>query len=349
MKNIDFKPKISYAELDYFLRGPSFEKSINSDRVYAVVKKLVEKASPSYEDEHEKRWEYFYLPAKRRTLICIPLFVLEYGGEFFVNLRSFGFGNLRIWRCRDETENVYSNIFRETIRFLPLIKKHGVTLLEKLVPYDIRTGKIKGKYIMEKVMKKEEGERILLEYEEYLKKNLEVSRCTLKEYLEVSAICYMTAFGDETKGMTPLEMYKKWADGRDGGMLAIKNNSEKEFEKWHSSGEWAGSHPFEIVFSLINHGIHLYPPSRSSPHYVLMVTNYAYARKFIRMAEALMKNSVAFRASGLEDVLNYLEGETYFRVNEFSEHFFFYSPTREYKKRYFTHIEWDELKIANLK
>ncbi len=92
-------------------------------------------------------------------------------------------------------------------------------------------------------------------------------------------------------------MYKKWADERDCGMLKIKNqNSKKSYECWLKHESHCGGHPFEIVFSWVQHGIHLYPPSDSS-QYSLDVTNYGYAKDFIKMVLALIKEKVPFRAN----------------------------------------------------
>ncbi|MCK4244294.1 MAG: hypothetical protein KAX20_01570 [Candidatus Omnitrophica bacterium] len=79
--------------------------------------------------------------------------------------------------------------------------------------------------------------------------------------------------------------------------------------------------------------------------YSLRVTNYAYAEDFIRMVKALVKNEIPFIAQNLEEVLDYLAGETYFTVNDYSENSFFYIPSQEYKKKFFKYIEWDKLRI----
>ncbi len=145
-------------------------------------------------------------------------------------------------------------------------------------------------------------------------------------------------------------MYKKWADGRDGGMLSIKDrDNKKEFMDWMGSGKDAGAHPFEIVFSWHRHGIHLYPPSSHEPYYHLRVTNYAYATEFVKMAKALIKENVPFRAHEFKNVLDYLAGETYFTVNGHEELNFRYIPSREYKRKFFRHIEWDKIKIPEWK
>ena len=194
---------------------------------------------------------------------------------------------------------------------------------------------------------KREKTKILQDYQQHLKKNLKILKISLNDYLAVAALCYQAVYKKKAENLSPLQMYKKWADGRDGGMLSLKNwNSKRKFMDWHKNSKWVGSHPFEIVFSWHRHGIHLYPPSLyNSWRYSLRVTNYAYAENFIEMVKALIENKVSFIAQNLEEVLDYLTGETYFTVNEYSDNSFFYTPSQEYKKKFFKHIEWDELKI----
>jgi hypothetical protein len=63
------------------------------------------------------------------------------------------------------------------------------------------------------------------------------------------------------------------------------------------------------------------------------------------MVNALIKSEIPFQAGDLEEVLNYLCGDTDFTVNDYGEHSFMYIPSREYKKKYYPHIRWDTLDI----
>jgi len=345
---IKFETKLKYYEIEYLVEHTTFkEKEIKNTQVHNLVKKLTSKASPTYKDKFNKKWSYFYLPLKRSGyLITIPLTIIEYKKEFFVGLHHLG--NLHIKKGKEKIEKEYKTIFKETLRFISLIKKTKNEILKKTIPYDLRTGKIKGKYIMEKLMSKKE--KILLCYERHLKKQLRISQISLNEYLEVAALCYQAAYGKKTKNLSPFKMYKKWADGRDGEMLSIKNwNSKEEFMNWQKSSGWGGAHPFEIVFSWHSHGIHLYPPYEENPYYSLWVTNYTYARDFIKMVKALIKKKISFHAIGLKEVVDYLSGETYFTVNDYNNHVFHYIPSKEYKDLYFCYIEWDKIEIPKWK
>ncbi len=345
--NPDFKPKLHSYELEYYLRGFD-EKHVESTKVYELAERLTSLAHPSYEDQYDRRWEYFYLPVKRsgRT-IAVSVRILEYNKEFFVSVQSFG--RFHIKKGGKVTENFYRDVISEILRVIPLVKKDA-KILQKLIPYDIRTGKIKGRYVLSKLLSQKTKKRILEGYGKHIAKNLKVPEISLDEYLNTAAICYKAAYTKKAQKLSFLEMYKKWADGRDGGMLSIKDrDGKKEFTEWLHSGKHAGPHPFEIVFSWHRHGIHLYPPRDLSPHYGLRVTNYAYAWDFLKMVNALISAEVPFEAGKLSDVLDYLAGETYFTVNEYDEHRFLYVPSKEYKKDYFPHIKWDEIKVVGWK
>ena len=343
----DFKPKLDSDDLEYYLSRID-ERQVENDKVYILIEELTNLAYPTYEDQYDKRWEYFYIPIKRnRKIIVIPLWIMEYHNEFFVTIQSFGrFYVKKSDKDNKEIEKFYGKIIEETLRFSPIIKKDEM-ILQKLIPYDIRTGKIKGRYILEELLPQNREKKILDSYEKHLEAKLEIKEISLNEYLDVATICYKAAYQEKTENLSPIEMYKKWADGRDGGMLSIKDGDSKtEFSQWHNSGQHIGSHPFEIVFSWHDHGIHLYPPNDSSPHYDLRVTNYSYAQDFLKMVCALIQRQIPFDAGKLDDVLDFLAGDTYFTVNKMDEHHFMYMQSREYKQKYFSHIEWDEIKVV---
>jgi hypothetical protein len=343
-----FRPKLSNENVEYHLHGHD-NISIENDGIYALIEKLVDTAYPTYEDKYDKRWESFYIPIKRnRKIIAVPMWVMKYNEGFFIIIQSFG--GFSIKNGNIDTEKFYYNIISETSRFSSIVQKDE-SILERLVPYDIRTGKIKGRYILERLLSPQEKKDIYEKYKNYrtsiendLTGEIEIS---LNDYLNVASICYKAAYPEKTDNLSNIDMYKKWADGRHGGMLTIKDlDSKKEFSEWYYSGEHIGSHPFEIVFSWHRHGIHLYPPNDSRRGYSLIVTNYAYAWDFIEMIDALIEKQIPFVANELEAVLSYLAGDTYFTVNNHGENDFIYIPSRKHKQKYFYNIEWDDIKVV---
>lgn len=342
--NLGFNPKISSAELEWAIDRRDAQK-IESTRVYNLLKKLVNGVEPTFQDKFDTKWNDFYIPFKRSgRVIAMPLALAMYEKKFYAFLFRAPYVEVTKGKTNDERTSLYSLMFEEALKLEKIIKKQGIEILETLVPYDYRTGTILGKYVFEKIMDVKEKTRLLEEFKQHENKNLVVEEICLNDYLETASTCYKASYLEKTRKLTPLEMYKKWADGRHGGMLDIKNASSKEeFTHWQEHGAWMGSHPFEIVFSWHRHGIHLYPPRKETKKYALRVTNYAYARDYVKMADALMKKEIAFQPMDFQEVLDYLSGETLFKVNEYDEHSFDYIPSREYRKKYFKHIKWDEL------
>lgn len=349
-KEIGFRPCLNNWDLEYLVDGGGFsDKDINNNVIYGIIKRITACAHPDQMDKFDKRWHGFYLPLRRSGRIIIhPLSILLYQGKYFVS-----FHHLRclcIGPGKEVFEKEYIQMFKDILRFIPVIRRTGGRVLSRTVPRDVRTGKVKGRYILRELMPRKERERILGIYLKHARKNISACGVSLNEYLETAALCYRSAYGRNTQGLSVVELYNRWADGRDGGMLSIKDpNDKKEFERWQNGGRWIGAHPFEIVFSWHRHGIHLYPPSDSRQFYLIHVTNYAYARDFIKMVKALIRSETPFQAGDIEEVLDYLSGDTDFTVNDYDEHSFNYIPSKEYKKRYYPHIRWDALDIPKWK
>jgi hypothetical protein len=318
------------------------ERWFHNDGLYTLAKRLTKMANPSDQNEYDKRWFSFHVPLRRDgRVIAVPMWAVEYRDGISLGIpRSGAMVIHRGNEALDYPER--STIIRDAEKLARVLKKGGLPLLKHLVPYDYRTGRILGRHLLEKIMGEGQRKRHLEEYRIHEKKNLSEKRVSLNGYLETAAVCYKAAFGNKTAKMTPLEMYERWADGRHDGMLGISEPASPEaFGLWANNTLKIG-HPYEIVFSWHEHGIHLYPPSEDAPRYRLFVTNYAYVEAFVRMASALAHAGIAFEAHDHREVIDYLSGRTYFRVNEYAKHHFLYIPGVEEKKRYFRHIEWDE-------
>ena len=359
---IRLRPRISYESMEYRLHGHD-DICIENDKIYALTEELVDIAYPTYEDQYDKRWECFYIPIRRnRKIVAIPVWMMKYNDEFFAIVQSVG--GFSIKKGDRDKGKFYHSIISETLRFSDILKKDE-NILQKLVPYDIRTGRIKGCHILEELLSQHEKRDILEKYKNYrahVKNDIRATKVeiendlttqmeiSLNDYLNVASICYKAAYPEKTENLSNVDMYKKFADGRHGEMLSIKYwDDKKEFSEWYHGGKHIGSHPFEIVFSWHRHGIHLYPPNDSKRGYALRVTNYAYALDFIEMVNALIEMQIPFDAGELEAVLDYLAGDTYFTVNNSGEYDFRYVPSREYKRKYFYDIEWDNMKIVKFK
>ena len=319
-------------------------KTVPDDEIHTAAKKLSESAVPS-ETKPDLFWEDFYAPIKRGNgIVLFPFSMSKYNNQYFCFLGKYG--RLDITKGSSFYSDIYT--FLKSALEFTRSDNFNPDYIEKHVPYMFRTGKILGKYALEKILPGKEKQRILTKYNNYQKKDLISEGCSLNEYLETCEICYRAAFPKETAKMTPIKMYKAYADRRDGGMLDIKDlNSRQEFKDWYNSSKWSGSHPFEILYGFNSIGITLFPPYRQEKMYALNVSNDWFSGFFLKMIEGLIKNNVPFTAWRFNDILDYMCGETYFTVNQGSERDLTYYGYKSDKTEYLKHIIWDKLKFLN--
>ena len=348
-----FKPRYSFLKADKYMRLHGLTE-LNNDELYSKLEKLTLTAIPSFKDQWDTRWKYFYFPLKwNGKLVCNPFSVTLHNSIYSIAFYGFtkGVGFLAIDKGNDKVPEYFSLVFDEALRFIPLLKEKGSQLIEQTFPYDWRQGKVKRKYIREshELISHEEKEKIETAYKKHMGKKLAVSEISLNDYLNTAAICYRAAYEKEIKdGWTPRDMRQRWADMRHGGMMHIENpDSKKEFMEWLNSKTWKNAHPFEIVFSMDVHGIVLYPPDQEHSFYRLTVTDIFYIGDFVRMVASLVEHNIPFEAYGLESALDYLTGESFVDVNPISMavHGFTYESSREYRQKYFPYIDWDEIKM----
>ncbi len=343
-----FKPKIRYDHLEWMLRGRQFHTiKIENDRLHSMTADMVDRAHPSKIDGPDTFWESFYLPLERRRLMAIPLSVHHYNSNFYVDIGNIG--GFEVSKGNHPESKELKDILKETRRFLPFLSQED--LIRKIVPYDIKGGRIKGKHVLDRTMPSEEREAIESCYSK--SKDLRLSRgICLEDYFNTAAICYRSAFNEKITNFSPREMYEKLADNRHGGMLDIKDpRSREEFSNWTKHSDF-GAHPFEIVFSMMEQGIHLYPPFEEDRRYALSVSHVPLYGTYVDMLKGLVKENIPVRSEQLGEVLDYLSGECYFPVNNESGDIFSslrYGHSNEERKRYFKHIEWDPIKIVRLK
>lgn len=338
----NFEPIYTFSDLQQHL-PQSFDSRVQDAQLFKAIRTLTEKAYPSQENSYDKRWLDFYLPVKRRGyLILIPLGIVLYDERFFL---SFPHSQIEVCKGKEKNE-FFLGLIAQVLEFSRILKKDP-GIVTKAVPNDIRTGRVLGKYVLEDLLPAEKKEKIVKLYRDHVERKERSHGVSLNDYLNTAAICYKAAFGSKTNGLTGEQMYRRWADVRDCGMLKIrKRNGKEDFSHWLNNNSDCGGHPFEIVFSWHEHGIHLIPPRRTKQHFTLRVTNYMYAMPYLEMVKALIRNGIPFEAYKLESVLDYLSGESYFTVNDHGEHSIIYDAGN---RRLVKHIKWDEPKTVRWK
>lgn len=332
-----FAPRYSYGELLGHAPMGLRPTVIQDDGVLRSVEALCGKAVPSLQYDDEQQWDSFFVPLNRNGYaIVVPLLLSLYNGCFFLIFPCGG--ELEVSGGRDN-DAFLSGLIEQTVAFVEIVKKSPEVVLKSL-PLDIRTGRVLGRHVMRNVIAAERKNELMDAYEKHLADIREIESVSLNDYLEVAALCYRAAFGGKTEGMTPERMYKAWADGRHGGMLDIpEKGSAEAFRSWQRRYR-GGAHPFEIVYSHADHGIHLYPPDEGRRFYEIRVSNYDYVPAFVSMLSALMAERIPVMAFALPDVLGFYAGESYFTVNKHGKHSFYFDWKAD--RKLIKHIEWDE-------
>jgi len=346
-----FKARLDYGDLGYLLKGWQATDIMNN-QLNDRLRELANQAEPSFEDEYDRVWQDFYLPVERDSqVITIPFRIDEYLGNG--NISAVFPSQASILCLRRETNDdcehnqfidEYKAIIDEAISFVPLLKEKGEEALN--VPFDIRLGKVKAKYVLEDTIPEEEREEILKRYEE--REYRTISKISLADYFRTAAICYRAAFPKGTKGLSPTEMYDRFAHSNHRIFPIDNPTNESEFDEWLKSGR--PGHAFWFAFRTA----HLYPPSNPKQVYRLSSSelrrsdNLEQAQSYLKMVSALIDARIPFEAD-LDEVLDYLSGETEFSVKIGERPIYHYEDTPENRIKIFPHIKWDPLKIPKWK
>jgi hypothetical protein len=93
----------------------------------------------------------------------------------------------------------------------------------------------------------------ILDFLHRYQKDTTIEAPTAGLYFEYCRIAYLANRGNKSSfyekldtKMTGQEMYKRWADGRDGGLSDLPLESSEAFQAWYNDKSRMGDHPWEI-------------------------------------------------------------------------------------------------------
>ncbi len=344
MGHVSFKPTLSSEDLDFSILDSSLScKKVENHRFYQKIQELTEKLLLREDSTLEEWWDSLYLPLREYgRRITVPFSIYRYQRTFFVNFswgRSFS-----VLPGNEEINPYYFTLIEDTVKLLHEIKRKGKEALH--VPYSLRAGKIEGYSVLEDRLSEQEEHKLKSDYENHFHRIAPSAEISLQNYLETAAICYQTIYGKETEGMTPRQMYQRWADGRHMGMLSLPRQSGREFQEWHHDDTNKGGHPFEIIFNKM----HLYPPTKDTPFFQPVLGEFPRdVREYVRVLQALINHKIPFKVHDFSEKLDYLAGKIPFSVNEGDEpRVHYYSSQKEYRK-YFHLIRWEPLTLPHFR
>jgi hypothetical protein len=165
-------------------------------------------------------------------------------------------------------------------------------------------------------------------------------RLNARRYFETAAMAYDAVY-PELKELPPGAKYKRKADTRHGGLLDLKPGDAQAFERWYTSRQSQGAHPWEIVFAH-PHGILLSPYREAGGwRFYLSVDTLGLYVDAARMATALGKKGIPFELSRAEEVLAALKGQDWVEVGPFWDQLSLES-LEERRPGATAHVLWDD-------
>jgi hypothetical protein len=136
-----------------------------------------------------------------------------------------------------------------------------------------------------------------------------LAELTRDAYLRAVAICYQGAGYEGLDGLSPLEQYRKRADGRHDGLLDLPGDDPAALATWFA-GQPRGGHPWEIARGGNTTHISLYV-LKHEQGYTLILAGSARTRaaETIRMALALVHAGIPFQIRDPEHLAKMAQGE----------------------------------------
>lgn len=144
-----------------------------------------------------------------------------------------------------------------------------------------------------------------------------LEKMTAGEFFRICEICYNanSYFRNSQLQSTPKEKYLKMADGRDGGLRELEENSQSAFQEWYHSSVWLVGHPWEICRGGNSTHISLYISEVQGKWKVRLAgSSIVRVEETVKMAVALYNNSVPFELSDAENILPMVTGNDYIGI-----------------------------------
>jgi hypothetical protein len=200
--------------------------------------------------------------------------------------------------------------------------------IEQNLPWSKRFGKIKRRDYwdvlgdetvrLDKNLGDETIEKLKIVVEKTKSQNIpSLEKMTAREFFRICEICYNanSYFRNSQIQLTPKEKYLKMADGRDGGLRELEEDSQSAFQEWYHSSVWLGGHPWEICRGGNSTHISLYISDMQGKWKVRLAgSSIVRVEETVKMAVALYDNGVPFELSDAENILRMVTGNDYIGI-----------------------------------
>ena len=272
----------------------------------------------SYEDfvshwkcEHPDDADWYVLQYERipdgRRYIVLGRLVLFYGnGEKEFRRRSRNHTNLLEWLTvvlREQVDSVKAGTYRDRVlKELPLGYRKGVVR---------RSDVWKSGFWTKEADLDGTTDEDIERFSELVGNGIEdvpdkrIPSMTLNDYLALCSMCFRIR-GENTDGMSLKEQYKRFADGRDEGMLELDPDDPDAFRQFQRNVR--SGHVWEIRFGHGYSRMHLYPMNDERGWY-LVLRGCFDRTDFIHIALSLSEKGMPVEVMESTKVLRAIRGE----------------------------------------
>lgn len=186
-----------------------------------------------------------------------------------------------------------------------------------------------------------------------------IEKMTSGKYFECVKLAYLNN-NYEVGNLKDIELYLKYADGRDEGLTKINPDSSDEFDKWYNDRERLGGHPFEIMRGHSFYRVNLYIGYDDNGYY-LVLDGSRILRK-IEIAKIFLvfkQNNIPIEIHNVDVIKNALSGNDYIGIvpNDIipiycESYFKEYKPLEfinNIEEKMLDYIKWEEIEKIYLK
>ncbi len=296
---------------------------------YGDYNEYLENGIVNNEEDFERVWKEDYPDPVKWYLFSVS----HYNEEYFISVNNKLTLHIKNKTCAIN-ESINSQLISwidETVdKQIDWLKKDACgynRYINQYLPYSMRTGRLLRQHYWE----------IDPEEKEWTLKGLTVSDIdTLKTIVELSENEEQTIFSDKmTSGiffdccqlgyeansysyeteLKPVDIYRKFADGRDFGLTQLETDSPEAFEEWFDKREWQIGHPWEVCRGGNSTHISLYIDKQSNG-WRLSIAGKSRGRvaETVRFAIALYKHNIPFKLWDAKEILAMVSGTDYIGI-----------------------------------
>ncbi len=279
--------------------------------------------------EFEELWHYYYPD----ETMWYEFSTLTYGGNFF-----FFLGDKLTFQITDKPAEAYdvhdprlidwlAGEMDKAIAWLRSDEDGYNAYIAQNLPYGKRIGRIVRKdywkiapnekeWMLKGLTEEDIGILRIISRRSEEDTNLYLSSMTAGFFFDCCRLGYeANGYVDSGHGLTAVELYDKFADGRHEGLAGIDPDSPEAFEEWFTKGRTGIGHPWEVCRGGNSTHISLYVGKTEKGWYLPMAgESRGRVAETVRFAAALYREGIPLLLFKAPEILAMITGEDYIGI-----------------------------------